>query len=93
MKKEQMESFCSREVQQRLRLYPMKIHRYLRELESRYLIKRVGGNRKSGFEYQVHRWEEYRDLKQGLDVLDQILSELRAGRTGKKQAVSPALEV
>jgi hypothetical protein len=93
VRNEKMESFCARDLQQRLRLYPMKIHRYLRELESRYLIKRVGGNRKSGFEYQVHRWEEYRDLKQGLDVLDQILSDLKAGRTLKKQPLSLAEQV
>jgi len=93
VKKEHLESFCARDLQQRLRMYPMKVNRYLRELESRYLIKRVGGNRKNGFEYQIHRWEEYQDLQQGVDVLDQILLELKAGRVLKKQTDPLAVKV
>jgi DNA primase len=93
VKSEKMESFCARELQQRLRLYPMKVNRYLRELESRYLIKRVGGNRKNGFEYQVHRWEEYGELVRGVDVLDRILRDLRTGSAAKKQAKPSAVEV
>jgi len=93
VKNEKMESFCARELQQRLRLYPMKVNRYLRELESRYLIKRVGGNRKNGFEYQVHRWEEYGELVRGVDVLDRILRDLRSGNAAKKQVKPYAVEV
>jgi hypothetical protein len=93
VKNEKLESFCARDLQQRLRLYPMKVNRYLRELESRYLIKRVGGNRKNGFEYQVHRWEEYGELVRGVNVLDRILRDLRSGSTAKKQAKPYVVEV
>lgn len=93
VKKEKLESFCARDVQQRLRMYPVKVNRYLHELESRWLIKRVGGNRKSGFEYQVHRWEEYSRLTHGVDVLDQVLEDLKAGRGMKKQPVPSRVEV
>lgn len=93
VKKEKLESFCARDLQQRLRMYPVKVNRYLHELESRWLIKRVGGNRKSGFEYQVLRWEEYTRLTRGVDVLDQVLQDLKAGRGAKKQSVPSRMEV
>ena len=93
VKKEKLESFCARDLQQRLRMYPVKVNRYLHELESRWLIRRVGGNRKSGFEYQVHRWEEYSRLTHGVDVLDQVLEDLKAGRGMKKQPVPSRVEV
>ncbi|MDX9905906.1 MAG: CHC2 zinc finger domain-containing protein [Bacteroidales bacterium] len=93
VKKEKLESFCARDLQQRLRMYPVKVNRYLHELESRWLIRRVGGNRKSGFEYQVHRWEEYSRLTHGVDVLDQVLEDLKAGRGMKKQPAPSQMEV
>jgi len=93
VRKEKLESFCARDLQQRLRMYPVKVNRYLHELESRWLIKRVGGNRKSGFEYQVLRWEEYSRLTHGVDVLDQILEDLKAGKRTKKQSVPSRMEV
>ena len=52
VKKGKKESFYAREMQEHFRIYPMKISRYLRELESRSFIKRAGGNRKNGFEYE-----------------------------------------
>jgi len=93
VKREKLESFCARDVQQRLRMYPVKVNRYLHELESRWLIRRVGGNRKSGFEYQVHRWEEYGELTRGVDLLDQVLADLKAGKGMKKQPVPSSMEV
>ena len=77
LRKENKPSFFSKEIQERLRIYPMKVNRYIRELESRSFIKRAGGNRKKGFEYEIHRWDDYEKLQQGADILDQILETLR----------------
>jgi DNA primase len=93
VRKEKLESFSARDLQQRLRMYPVKVNRYLHELESRWLIKRVGGNRKSGFEYQVLRWEEYSRLTRGVDVLDQVLGDLKAGKGAKTHTVVSQMEV
>ena len=54
-------------------MYPMKINRYIRELESRSFIKKCGGNRKSGFEYEINRWEDYKNLQAKTNILDDIL--------------------
>ena len=64
-------------MQEHFRIYPMKASRYLRELESRSFIKRSGGNRKNGFEYEVNRWEDYSKLQSGLEILNQVTQNLR----------------
>jgi ABC-type dipeptide/oligopeptide/nickel transport system ATPase component len=77
VKKGKKESFYSREMQEHFRIYPMKINRHLRELESRSFIKRTGGNRKNGFEYEVNRWEDYARLQSGLEILNKVVQGIR----------------
>lgn len=77
VKKGKKESFYSREMQEHFRIYPMKINRHLRELESRSFIKRTGGNRKNGFEYEVNRWEDYHKLQSGLEILNKVVQGIR----------------
>lgn len=71
-------AFYSKEVRERLRMNPMTVNRYTRELESRSFIKRTGGNKKSGFEYEIVNWEEYTQLLTNINVLDDILNRLKA---------------
>ncbi|KAF5417237.1 MAG: DNA primase [Candidatus Methanophagaceae archaeon] len=73
------QSFYSKELQERLRIYPMKVNRYLRELESRNFIRRIGGNRKKGYEYEIYRTEEYTKLQSGMNILDDILEKIKNG--------------
>ncbi len=83
VKKGPKESFYTKEMQEHFRIYPMKISRYLRELESRSFIKRTGGNRKNGFEYEVNRWEDYARLQSGLEILNKVAQGIRI--TAQKQ--------
>ncbi len=78
VKKEQKENFYTKEVRERLRMYPMKVNRYMHELESRGFIRKTGGNKKTGFEYEIYRWDDYEKLKAGTDVLNDILEEIRS---------------
>jgi hypothetical protein len=71
------ETFYSKELRERLRMNPMTTNRYLRDLESRSFIKRTGGNRKSGFEYEIANKEEYSELQANMNVLDEILETIR----------------
>jgi DNA-binding MarR family transcriptional regulator len=71
------QSFYSKEIQEHLRIYPMKVNRYLRELESRNFIRRIGGNRKKGYEYEIYRTDEYTKLQSGMNILDEILENIR----------------
>ena len=69
-------SFYSKQIRSHFRLYPMKANRYIKTLESYGYLKRTGGNKKQGYEYEVSDWSEYDNLKSGLDVMDQLLERL-----------------
>ena len=71
-------SFYAKDIRKGLRMHPMKLSRYLVSLEKRGYLKRTGGNRQQGFEYQVSEWEDYEMLKEGIDILDTKLQELKA---------------
>lgn len=75
--REDAPAFYAREMRQLLRMHPMKINRYLRELENRGFVQRSGGNRKSGYEYEIKTWDEYEKLKSGVNILDEILNRLK----------------
>jgi len=72
-----VQSFYSKDIREQFRMNPMRINRYLRELESRGYIGRNGGNRKYGFEYEITAWDEYEKLKSGINILDEILQKLK----------------
>jgi DNA primase len=72
------ESFYAKPIREKLRMNPMQANRYLSELEQRGYIKQTGGNRKTGFEYSVKVWDDYEQLKKGINILDEVLEKLRA---------------
>lgn len=76
-KKEKKENFYAKEVRERLRMYPMKVNRYMYELESRGFVRKTGGNRKTGFEYEIYRWDDYEKLQAGTDEMNEVLEQLR----------------
>ena len=79
------ESFYAKQIREHFRMNPMRVNRYLTELEMRGYIKRIGGNRKTGFEYEVKAWEEYEILKDGIDILDRTLEKIRIKYNGKEK--------
>lgn len=70
--------FYSKEIREKLRMNPMTINRYTRELENRNFIKRTGGNKKAGFEYEIANWEEYSQLQSNINALDEVLNNLKS---------------
>jgi DNA primase len=76
-RKEEPKTIYAKEVREAFRMNPMTINRYLRELENRGYIQRNGGNRKTGFEYEIRAWDEYEKLKSGIDILDGILEKVK----------------
>lgn len=69
--------FYSKEIREKLRMNPMTVNRYTRELENRNFIKRTGGNKKAGFEYEITNWEEYSQLQSNINALDEVLNNLK----------------
>ncbi len=84
-KKEEPKTIYAKEVREAFRMNPMTINRYLRELENRGYIQRNGGNRKTGFEYEIKAWDEYEKLKSGIDILDEILEKVKAKYNSQNQ--------
>ena len=46
-------------------------------LENLGLVTRIGNNRKLSFEYQINVWNDYDMIKDGVNLLDEKLAELR----------------
>ena len=84
-KKEEPKTIYAKEVREAFRMNPMTINRHLRELENRGYIQRNGGNRKTGFEYEIKAWDEYEKLKSGIDILDEILEKVKARYNNQNQ--------
>lgn len=78
-------TFYAKEIRSVLRMHPVKVNRYLHQLESRGYINRRGGNRKTGYEYEILAWEEYEQLKSNIDILDGILEKIRGKYNGKQR--------
>ena len=70
-------SLYAKHIREHFRMHPMKANRYLRELEQRGYLQMIGGNRKTGYEYEISAWDEYDKLKSAVDILDDILKRLR----------------
>lgn len=75
--KGQSVSFYAKDVRKEFKLHPMKVARHLTQLEQRGYLKRTGGYRNTGYEYEVTDWDDYSQLKNGIDVLDQILEKIK----------------
>jgi DNA primase catalytic core len=84
-KKEEPKTIYAKEVREAFRMNPMQVNRHLRELENRGYIQRNGGNRKTGFEYEIKAWDEYEKLKSGIDILDEILEKVKAKYNNQNQ--------
>lgn len=84
-KKEEPKTIYAKEAREAFRMNPMTINRYFRELENRGYVQRGGGNRKTGFEYEIKAWDEYEKLKSGIDILDEILEKVKAKYNSQNQ--------
>ena len=78
IKKGKKENFYAKEIREAFRMYPMKVNRYMFELESRGFIRKTGGNKKTGFEYEIYRWDDYEKLQAGTDLMNEILEQIRS---------------
>lgn len=69
-------AFVAKAMRNKFRMHPMTFNRRIRELQSRSYIRQTGGNQKTGYEYEIVVWDDYRVLKKGLLVMDEILDGL-----------------
>ena len=70
-------SFYAKDIRKHFRIHPMKLSRYLSNLERRGMIKLISSNRQTGYEYQIISWDDYQMLKTDVDLLDKILENIK----------------
>lgn len=80
LKKNQKESFYAKEIREVFRMTSSSCNRYILNLLRNNYIKITGGNKyRQGYEYQIIKTEEYKDLQDHvLTALDQILIDLKS---------------
>ena len=66
LKKQQKETFYSKELRLYYRIKPTTLKRYLRELNSYGLIKIISGSMSKGYEYEILEKHEYAILEEGI---------------------------
>lgn len=72
-----IKSFYAKDIRRHYRMHPMELQRRLNELEARGLLRCVSRSNKPGNEYEISVWDDYDQLKSGIDLMDVILQKLK----------------
>jgi DNA primase catalytic core len=72
-----IKSFYAKDIRRHYRMHPMELQRRLNELEARGLLRCVSRSNKPGNEYEISVWDDYEQLKTGIDLMDVILQNLK----------------
>ena len=70
-------SFYAKDIRKYFSLHPMQLKRFLDELEGRGFIKCKNRSNKTGNEYEITIWDDYQMLKNGIDMLDNMVEKLK----------------
>jgi DNA primase catalytic core len=71
-----VKTFYAKDVRKFLRMHPMTLQRHVDDLERRGLLRCVSRSNKPGNEYEVAVWDDFEQLKSGLDIMDIVLKKL-----------------
>ena len=77
LKKNKQTSFYTKDICKEFGLYRQQVKRSIKALEDISLVSLVSSNSKMSFEYKIEDWDDYTNIKNGIDVLDEKLKELR----------------
>lgn len=77
IKQWEAKTFYAKDVRKYLRMHPMTLQRYFNELENRGLIRCVSRSNKPGNEYEISVWDDFEQLKSGMDIMDTVLQKLK----------------
>ena len=70
-------TFYAKDIRKLLRMHPMTLQRHFTELEKRGLIRCISRSNKPGNEYEITVWDDFAQLKSGMEIMDTILSKLK----------------
>ncbi len=72
-----VKTFYAKEIRRHYRMHPMELQRRLNELEARGLLRCVSRSNKPGNEYEIMIWNDYEQLRSGIDIMGAILENLK----------------
>lgn len=85
LKAHKQTTFTNKEIRETLRENPSNQKRYMIELQQYGHIRKLTGNQKKGFYYEVQSMEEYKTLENRINnVLDEVLQEIRNTKQSNK---------
>jgi len=70
-------TFYAKDIRKHLRMHPMTMQRHFAELEKRGLVRCTNRSNKPGNEYEITIWDDFEQLKSGMEIMDTILSKLQ----------------
>uniref|UniRef100_UPI002601DFE4 CHC2 zinc finger domain-containing protein n=1 Tax=uncultured Methanomethylovorans sp. TaxID=183759 RepID=UPI002601DFE4 len=70
-------SFYAKDIRRHFRMHPMELQRRLNDIEARGLIRCVSRSNKPGNEYEIMIWNDYDELRSGIDIMGEILGKLK----------------
>ena len=77
IKEQKTKSFYAKNIRRHFRMHPMELQRRLNEIESRGLVRCVSRSNKPGNEYEIMIWNDYDELRSGIEIMDEILNNLK----------------
>ena len=72
-----VKTFYAKEIRRHYRMHPMELQRRLNELEARGFIRCTSRSNKPGNEYEIMIWDDYQQLRSGIDIMGTILENLK----------------
>jgi len=77
IKEWKVKTFYAKDIRKYYRMHPMELQRKVNELEARGLLRCVSRSNKPGNEYEISVWDDYEQLKSGMDIMDTVLQKLK----------------
>ena len=77
IKEWKVKTFYAKDIRKYYRMHPMELQRKVNELEARGLLRCVSRSNKPGNEYEIIVWDDYEQLKSGIDIMETVLQKLK----------------
>jgi len=78
IREQRTKTFYAKDIRRHFRMHPMELQRRLGELEARGLTRCVSRSNKPGNEYEIMIWDDYEQLRSGIDIMGTILEKLKS---------------
>jgi DNA primase len=72
-----VKTFYAKDIRRHFRMHPMELQRRVNDLEARGLLRCVSRSNKPGNEYEISIWDDYEQLKSGIDIMEANLQKLK----------------